>query len=58
MHPRADQRNHVNAAEGMQMMNRWPGLHDQDNSVVAGICGQLIRMWRRPVSYAWTERRI
>ncbi len=58
MHPRADKRNRVNAAEGLQIMSRWLGLGDQDNSVVAGICGQVIQMWRRPVGFAWTERRI
>jgi len=39
-------------------MRRWLGLLDQDNSVVAGIGGQVIRMRRRSVSFAWTERRI
>ena len=44
MHPRVGKCNHVNAAEGLQLMSRWLGLRDQDNSVVAGICGQVIRI--------------
>jgi hypothetical protein len=58
MHPRVGKCNHVNAAEGLQLMSRWLGLRDQDNSVVAGIGGQAIQMWGRPVSFARTERRI
>jgi len=58
MHPRADQRNYVNVVKVSQIMSRWPGLRDQDNSIVAGIGGQVIRMRRRSVSFAWTERRI